>query len=113
MEEKAHSSLQVKSFRHTFVYENQINTFCPELGTALDCVHSVTSLQLADNKVEIWCGQSQGQVAIFCLTESVVTNQDIVTHTLLEAHEVMRVVSTEDNKHVFTYLYPGCVIYQW
>ena len=73
----------------------------------------MTSLQLVDNKVEIWCGQSQGQVTIFCLTESVVTNQDIVTHTLLEAHEVMRVVSTEDNKHVFTYLYPGCVIYQW
>ena len=111
MEEKAHSSLQVISF--TQIFDEKKNTFCLELGTALDCVHSVTSLQLADNKVEIWCGQSQGQVAIFCLTESVVTNQDIVTHTLLEAHEVMRVVSTEDNKHVFTYLYPGCVIYQW
>ena len=84
-----------------------------ELGTALDCVHSVTSLQLADNKVEIWCGQSQGQVAIFCLTDSVVTNQNIVTHTLLESHEVMKVASTEDNQHIFTYLYPGCVIYQW
>ena len=83
------------------------------MGTALDCVHSVTSLQLPDNKVEIWCGQSQGQVAIFCLKDSVVTNQDIVTHTLLETHEVMEVVSTEDNQHIFTYLYPGCVVYQW
>ena len=73
----------------------------------------MTSLQLSETSVEIWCGQTQGQVAIFCLKDSVVTNQDIVTHTLLESHEVMKVVATEDNQHVFTYLYPGCVIYQW
>jgi hypothetical protein len=32
--------------------------------------------------VEIWCGQSQGAMAIFSLTDSVVTSQDIVHHTL-------------------------------
>ena len=52
-------------------------------------------------------------MAVFSLTESVVTSQDIVTHPLLDTHEVMKVVSTEDNKHIFTYLHPGCVIYQW
>ena len=29
-----------------------------ELGTS-DSAHSVTSLHLSDNRVEIWCGQSQ------------------------------------------------------
>jgi hypothetical protein len=24
----------------------------------------------------------------------------------------MQVVATEDSKHVFSYLYPGCVVYQ-
>ena len=36
-----------------------------------------------------------------------------IQSSLLESHEVMKVVSTEDNRHVFTYLYPGCVIFQW
>ena len=82
-----------------------------ELGTS-DCVHCVASLQLSESQVEIWCGQSEGTMAIFSLTDSVVTNQDILNHTL-EQSEVMQVVSTEDNMHVFSYLYPGCVIYQW
>ena len=34
------------------------------------------------SKVEIWCGQSEGQMAVFSLTDSVVTNQDIVSHNL-------------------------------
>ena len=29
-----------------------------ELGTS-DSAHSITSLQLSENRVEIWCGQSQ------------------------------------------------------
>ena len=82
-----------------------------ELGTS-GCVHCVTSILQDDKKVEVWCGQSQGAVAIFSLTDSVVTSQDIVHHNL-EAGEVMQVVSAEDNKHVFSYLYPGCLIYQW
>ena len=82
-----------------------------ELGTS-GCVHCVTSILKAENKVEVWCGQSQGAVAIFSLTDSVVTNQDIMNHNL-ELGEVMQVVSTEDNNHVFSYLYPGCLIYQW
>ena len=82
-----------------------------ELGTS-DCVHCVTSLQVSATQVEIWCGQSEGAMAIFSLTDSVVTNQDILGHTL-EQSEVVQLVSTEDNSHVFSYLYPGCVIYQW
>jgi hypothetical protein len=39
---------------------------------------------LQENRVEIWCGQSQGAMAIFSLTDSVVTSQDIVHHTLGE-----------------------------
>ena len=52
-------------------------------------------------------------MAVFSLTDSVVTNQDIVTHPLLHMTEVRQVAATEDNQLVFTYLHPGCVIYQW
>ena len=57
----------------------------------------MTSLQLGDNKVEIWCGQSQGQVAIFCLTESVVTNQDhyVKQPRPMRPDEVVAVVDEE------------------
>ena len=51
-------------------------------------------------------------MAVFSLTDSVVTNQDIVSHHLMTSHEVRQVVATETNQ-VFTYLQPGCVIYQW
>eukprot|EP00092_Neocalanus_flemingeri_P073050 GFUD01090055.1.p1 GENE.GFUD01090055.1~~GFUD01090055.1.p1 ORF type:complete len:201 (-),score=61.65 GFUD01090055.1:35-616(-) len=51
-------------------------------------------------------------MAVFSLTDSVVTNQDILNHTL-QLSEVLQVVSTEDNQHIFSYLYPGCIIYQW
>ena len=55
----------------------------------------------------------QGQVAVFSLTDSVVTNQDIVSHPLLHCQEVRQVAATENNQLVFTCLHPGCVIYQW
>ena len=31
---------------------------------------------------------------------------------VIEKSEVMEVVATEDSQHVFSYLYPGCVVYQ-
>jgi hypothetical protein len=33
-------------------------------------------------QVEVWCGQTEGAIAVFSLTDSVVTNQDIVRHNL-------------------------------
>ena len=87
-------------------------------------------------------------MAVFSLTDSVVTNQDIVTHQLelgqvgrklqtrghdcpfgclsvtfpfflflctclLPVLQVLRLVSTEDQRFIFSYLHPGCVIHQW
>ena len=52
-------------------------------------------------------------MAVFSLTDSVVTNQDIVSHPLLHCQEVRQVAATENNQLVFTCLHPGCVIYQW
>ena len=43
--------------------------------------------------MEVWCGQSQGAIAIFSLKESIVTNQDIVNHPL-DSGEVMQVSFT-------------------
>ena len=67
-------------------------------------------------------------MAIFSLTDSVVTNQDIVSHSLelgqvvcsesLEYQiflivQVLRIVATEDQQSIFSYLHPGCIIHQW
>merc|ERR1712029_1032790 len=44
--------------------------------------------------------------------DSVVTNQDIVSHSL-ELGQVLRIVATEDQQSIFSYLHPGCIIHQW
>ena len=82
-----------------------------ELGTS-GTVYCISSILMSDNKIEVWCGQSQSGIAIFSLVDSVVTSQDIVGHKL-EMGEVMQIISTDDNQSVFSYLYPGCIIYQW
>ena len=76
-------------------------------------------------------------MAVFSLTDSVVTNQDIVSHNLelgqvvsyasksalnildtktnlvWQYAQVLRIVATEDQKSIFSYLHPGCIIHQW
>ena len=50
------------------------------------------------SKIEIWCGESHGSIAIFTLTDdAVVTSQALINHhePVLEDVEVLQVVSNK------------------
>lgn len=88
-------------------------------------------------EVEVWCGQSHGSITVYTLTGSgaVVTSQEVVNHhdPVVENVEVLQIVSAspsnlpkwqrdrqekrnlaEKMAHlVWTFVYPGCNIYQW
>lgn len=90
--------------------------------------------------MELWCGQSQGNICIFGLGEGVVTGQEVINHydPILPGLEVLQMVAVdnlliENNVDVFdyeeetqyenspdttspvvwSYVYPGCVVYRW
>ncbi len=107
-----------------------------ELGSAT-CIHSVTSVftpgggrssSAAAGSAEIWCGESHGAVSVFTLMEGVVTSQEVVNHNdpVVDNLEVLQVISARDGDGgssggggggnldaVWTFVYPGCHIYQW
>lgn len=90
--------------------------------------------------VELWCGQSQGSICIFTLADGAVKNQEIVNHydPALPGLEVLQMVASDNvlseayrdqfeivdesrngdaassqGPTVWSYVYPGCVVYQW
>uniref|UniRef100_A0A147BMZ4 non-specific serine/threonine protein kinase n=1 Tax=Ixodes ricinus TaxID=34613 RepID=A0A147BMZ4_IXORI len=77
---------------------------------------SLCALQLGDNGCELWCGKAQGAIAIYPLRGSVVSGQEVVNH--YEPPQDNFVVSclcssSEGQPTVWSYVYPGCVVYQW
>ena len=91
-----------------------------------------------NRKVELWCGQSNGNICIFVLGNGIVTGQEVVNHydPMLAGLEVLQMVATDnlvientidvyDFDHdtrcgdvvsgpvVWSYVYPGCVVYRW
>jgi hypothetical protein len=93
---------------------------------------------LCHRKCELWCGQSGGNISVFVLGENIVASQDYVNHyePALPGLEVLQMVATdsllientidvynyyEDNSNlsstpgpvVWSYVYPGCVVYRW
>ena len=97
------------------------------------------ALFLKNRKVELWCGQSNGNICIFVLGNGIVTGQDVVNHydPMIAGLEVLQMVATdnlvientidvydfdEDTRCgentvsgpvVWSYVYPGCVVYRW
>jgi len=89
--------------------------------------------------VELWCGQSRGNICIFVLGDGVVLDQDSVNHydPVLPGLEVLQMVTTDNlvienttddyedeapienqpsvssGPVVWSYIYPGCVVYRW
>lgn len=85
-----------------------------ELG-AESCIHSLASMvQGNQDMVEIWCGLSQGAIAVFTMKEGVVTSQAVINHNdpVVDNVEVLQVV-TDNHVHAWTFLYPGYYVYQW
>lgn len=62
---------------------------------------------------ELWCGESQGQITIYTLKELNVVGQEILNHyqPVITDVNVMNLVSVDNI--VWSYVHPGCVVYQW
>lgn len=65
-------------------------------------------------------GESHGAVSVFTLTDGIVISQEVINHNdpPVENIEVLQVISDKDdadqrNGFVWTFVYPGCFIYQW
>ncbi|XP_063218267.1 leucine-rich repeat serine/threonine-protein kinase 1 isoform X2 [Bacillus rossius redtenbacheri] len=86
-------------------------------------LHAVTAVFTDNHSVcELWCGESHGNISIYTIRDSVVTSHDVVNHyePVIENIDVLNLVSTQspnycdtDDICVCSYVYPGCVVYQW
>ncbi|XP_049858112.1 leucine-rich repeat serine/threonine-protein kinase 1 isoform X1 [Schistocerca gregaria] len=93
-----------------------------ELGSST-ALHSVTAV-FRDNGIEceLWCGESQGSISIYTIRDNIVMAHKIINHyePVIENVNVLNLISTHvpiyyDNEEVVvcSYVYPGCVVYQW
>lgn len=61
----------------------------------------------------MWCGGSDGQITIYTIKDQVVAGHEVLNHyqPIINLVDVMNLVSTENI--VWSYVRPGCVVYQW
>ncbi|KAK7861679.1 hypothetical protein R5R35_005355 [Gryllus longicercus] len=93
-----------------------------ELGSS-PALHSLTAIFREQGRVcELWCGEAQGNISIFTIRENIVTSHDVVNHydPIIENICVLNLVSTHspvyydsEDVSVCSYVYPGCIVYQW
>ncbi|CAL1275195.1 unnamed protein product [Larinioides sclopetarius] len=87
-----------------------------ELVNSGGSIFCITAIDLGDKKCELWCGQTQGKISIYSTVDSTVTNQEIVYHydPIVDNLDVYQLVGGFcDKPIVWSYVYPGCVAYQW
>ncbi|ALC46696.1 Lrrk [Drosophila busckii] len=77
-------------------------------------LHAACSV-LMDGEYELWCGEIAGKINVFPVNESGVCGHQALCHSeepnRIEDVKVARLCSNES--HVFSCLYPGCMVYQW
>ncbi|KAF6207492.1 hypothetical protein GE061_015938, partial [Apolygus lucorum] len=88
-----------------------------ELGSA-SILHDITALFSDNNKFcELWCGEGNGAISVYTLEDTIVANYESLNHynPVIANVDVEQLVSSDDEhqKYVWTYVYPGCVVYQW
>ncbi|CAG0916811.1 unnamed protein product [Notodromas monacha] len=82
---------------------------------------SLSSRILSETEAQLWCGQGRGMVSVFTLRSGMVTSQETLEHSnpLIDQVDVLHIVThsyapeTATNDFVWTYVYPGCIVYQW
>ncbi|XP_050423466.1 leucine-rich repeat serine/threonine-protein kinase 1 [Adelges cooleyi] len=84
-----------------------------ELGssTVLFCFIAVNN----NKTCELWCGEDNGRISVYTIKQNVAINYEVLEHfnsTGLEA-QVMSLNSSSDHNLVWSYVHPGCIIYQW
>lgn len=80
----------------------------------------------SDKLCELWCGQSQGYLTIIAYTEASddyslpLSNYTTLDHFSCDKNDELDKSNRLDvahikaeDKYIWTYLYPGCAIYQW
>ncbi|KRF83412.1 leucine-rich repeat serine/threonine-protein kinase 1 isoform X2 [Drosophila virilis] len=77
-------------------------------------LHAACSV-LIEGNYELWCGELAGKINVFPVNESGVCGHQALCHSeepnLIEDVKVVRLCSNDS--HVFSCLYPGCMVYQW
>ncbi|KAG5883328.1 hypothetical protein JTB14_032528 [Gonioctena quinquepunctata] len=84
-----------------------------ELGSTsvINCMCAVFNQE--DYSCELWCGESAGQISIYVIKDNVVTGIEILNHyqPIIDKVDVMNIISVE--RSVWSYVRPGCIVYQW
>lgn len=82
------------------------------------CFSVTERLDKNDCICQLWCGQSEGCITIVTLESFQVYKKEFVNHyeyektvPILERFDVFEIVY--ENNFVYTYLYPGTIVYQW
>ncbi|CAH1175605.1 unnamed protein product [Phaedon cochleariae] len=84
-----------------------------ELGSSsiVNCMCAV--FRQEDDSCELWCGESSGQISVYVIKDHVVVGHEVLNHyrPLIEKVDVTSIIAVE--KNVWSYVRPGCVVYQW
>uniref|UniRef100_A0A915IK65 LRRK2 beta-propeller domain-containing protein n=1 Tax=Romanomermis culicivorax TaxID=13658 RepID=A0A915IK65_ROMCU len=96
------------------------NTFdmasCIKSPQELGAISCCAAVLLRDMSYAVWCGHTAGYISMFNLENSSFKSSGSVNHydPVIEGVEVSRLVSSPNNgRYVWSYIYPGCVLYQW
>ncbi|XP_055623482.1 leucine-rich repeat serine/threonine-protein kinase 1 isoform X2 [Toxorhynchites rutilus septentrionalis] len=85
-----------------------------ELGSG-ERLYSVCPLWKNENECELWCGETDGAINVFLLKNSHVSGQHHLTHFQApiptRGLTVAQLHASEDC--VYSYVAPGCILYQW
>lgn len=84
-----------------------------ELGSS-ENLFSLASIQIDKHTWEIWVGEASGYISIFTIKDEIVTGHDCVNHynPIIEKVDRVEVVSCLGSG-ICSYVYPGCMVYQW
>ncbi|XP_022171675.1 leucine-rich repeat serine/threonine-protein kinase 1 isoform X1 [Myzus persicae] len=64
---------------------------------------------------ELWCGEDQGRISVYTIKQNVAINYEVLKHfdyTGLES-QVMSLSASRGHNLVWSYVHPGCIVYQW
>ncbi|XP_046393381.1 leucine-rich repeat serine/threonine-protein kinase 1 [Ischnura elegans] len=95
------------------------------LHSGASALHTLVAVGSDHTKeCELWCGESKGNISIYTIRDGMVTSQETVNHCepIIERLEVLHLVSASspatdsesgEESSVWSYVYPGCVVYHW
>ncbi|KAI1294731.1 Leucine-rich repeat serine/threonine-protein kinase 1 [Halotydeus destructor] len=78
---------------------------------------SMTFVATSLDEGELWCGQAEGRLCVITIKGGMITSQEVLSHyseehtPIMERLDVFNLVAEFPN--VWTYLYPGSVVYRW